>query len=324
MRNLPVELVAIVNSLNRRELLERAIGSLTQALRKARFGSAIVVFDAGSNDGSKEFLAEWRQNNPQDHLVLILPTNHGCSFSEGVNRASAEALRQFPDCRWLFLYETDNFLRSIEAICQAVSLLEARPELAAAGFTVKRYSGSFCGYGMRFPTSLSLAVGLNLSMLCNLDCPNRSIWQTTNRVRWRTCDAVFTSPLLVRRDTWERSGGFDAENFPFSDSDLDWAWRCAKLGKKMAVIASEDVIHDNLQRSSAWSANRVIEFHRSRLRLLRRHRRMRAALVKPVLFLRHLVETVLLTFKCDDDPVIQGKLARRQQMLRSVWNDYSS
>jgi GT2 family glycosyltransferase len=241
-----------------------------------------------------------------------------------VNTACGAALERFPECRWLFLYETDNWLAGVEPICQAISLLKAKPELAAAGFTVKRHSGTFCGYGTRFPTSMSLALGLNLSMLWHLDRPNNSVWQVTAGIRWRTCDAVFTSPLLIRGDIWQRTNGFDAENFPFSDSDLDWAWRCAKTGWKMAVIASEDVVHDNLAQSSAWSANRVIEFHRSRFRLLKRHRGIQVALLKPLLFFRHFIETIVLACKTATDSSAQAKLSKRRQMLRTVWNDYSS
>jgi hypothetical protein len=92
----------------------------------------------------------------------------------------------------------------------------------------------------------------------------------------------------------------------------------------MAVIASEDVVHDNLEQSSAWSANRVIEFHRSRLRLLKRHRRIPVGLLKPVLFLRHLVEIIVLASKRGTDASAQAKLTKRRQMLRTVWSDYSS
>jgi GT2 family glycosyltransferase len=324
LRNPAIELVAVINSFNRRELLERAITSLTQSLKKASLDSATIVFEAGSNDGSKEFLNIWYRENPGDNLVIIAPADGRSSFSEGVNTACAEACARFPECQWLFLYETDNWLASVEPICQAISLLKARPELAAAGFTVKRHSGIFCGYGMRFPSSISLALGPNLSMLWNLDRPNESVWQVTEGVRWRTCDAVFTSPIVIRREAWEQTGGFDAESFPFSDSDLDWAWRCAKLGWKIAVIASDDVVHDNLEQSSAWSANRVIEFHRSRLRLLKRHRENRAHLLKPLLFLRHFVETIILACKAGFDTTAREKLAKRRQMLRTVWSDYSS
>jgi GT2 family glycosyltransferase len=322
--NRPIELVAVINSFNRRELLERAIISLMQALRKASFGSAVIVFEAGSDDGSKEFLRSWCEENPGDNLTVVTSAGDRSSFSDGANTGCATALQQFSECQWLFLYETDNWLASVEPVCQAISLLKARPELAAAGFTVKRHSGIFCGYGMRFPSSISFALGLNLSMLWHLDRPNESAWQVTHGIRWRTCDAVFTSPLLIRRETWERTGGFDAESFPFSDSDLDWAWRCARSGWKIAVIASGEVVHDNLEQSSAWSANRVIDFHRSRLRLLKRHRKNGVHLLKPVLFVRHFVETIVLACKAGSDPAAQRKLANRRRMLRTVWRDYSS
>ena len=318
-----IELVAIINSFNRRDLLEKAVTSLTQALRNASFGSAIIVFDAGSKDGSTEFLNIWREQNPTDNLLVIASADGGSSFAEGVNAACSTAFARYPECRWLFLYETDNWLNSIEPVDQAISLLNEEPQLAAVGFTVKRHSGVFCGYGMRFPSYLSLALGLNLTVRWNLDTPNDSPWQKTGNVRWRTCDAVFTSPLLIRREAWEQTHGFDAKTFPFSESDLDWAWRCAKLGWNMAVIASGDVVHDNLQQSSAWSANRVVEFHRSRLRLLKRYRGNRSAFIKPLLFFRHGVESIILACKAGSDPAAQEKLAKRRRMLRTVWNNYS-
>jgi GT2 family glycosyltransferase len=318
----PVEVVAVINSFNRRTLLEKAIVSLTSALRTAPFGSAIVVFDAGSKDGSMEFLRSWQDLNVGDNLVLVESAGTDASFSEGVNRASAVALDRFPESRWLFLFETDNWLQTSEPLNSAVALLEQEPQLAAVGFTVRRHSGQFCGYGMSFPSALSLALGLNLSDRWNLDRPNDSPWQITKGFHWRMCDIVFTSPLLIRREAWLQSGGLDAERFPFSETDLDWAWRCAESGWKMAVIESEQVVHDNLQQASSWSANRVIEFHRSRLRLLKRHRGEWIRLIKPLLFVRHCIETLLLTLRKTTDDVTASKLEKRKQMLRTVWNDY--
>jgi GT2 family glycosyltransferase len=318
----PVELVAIINSFNRRSLLERAISSLTQALRSARFGSAIIVFEAGSSDGSADFLRTWREDHPADNLIEIEASTDRRSFSDGVNSACAKANALFPDCRWLLLYETDNYLASVEPLEKAISLLKRQPQLAGAGFTVKQHDGEFFGYGMRFPTALSFALGQNLAARLNLHAPNNSAWRISDEIRWRTCDVVFTSPLLIRRDAWEQSDGFDGKSFPFSDVDLDWAWRCAKLGWKMAVIASDNVVHDNLEQLSAWSANRVIDFHRNRFRLLERHRGKHVALLKPFLFFRHWVETMILARKSAADPMAKEKLAKRKQLLRTVWSNY--
>lgn len=324
MRDLPVEFVAVINSFNRRPLLEKALGSLTQALRTAPFGSAIVVFEAGSNDGSADFLRSWNGLNPGDNLVVVESATADSSFSEGVNRGSAMALERFPECRWLFLFETDNWLQTGEPLSHAVQLLDEERQLAAVGFTVKRHAGEFCGYGMSFPTVMSLALGLNLTARWHLDQPNNSPWRNSTGFRWRMCDVVFTSPLLIRREAWLQTGGLDAERFPFSETDVDWAWRCAEAGWKTAVIASDQVVHDNLQQASAWSANRVIEFHRSRLRLLKRHRGEWIGLIKPVLFLRHCIETLLLAFRKNTDAAAAPKLEKRKQMLRTVWNDYAA
>ena len=318
-----IELVAIINSFNRRSLLERALESLTKSLRGARFGSAIVVFDAGSTDGSAEFLTAWREKNPGDNLSVISAPPDRRTFSDGVNAACAEAIARFPSCRWLFFYETDNCLNDVDPVEKAIALLKGEAQLAAAGFTVKQHDGKFFGYGMRFPSALSFALGQNVAGKVGLHAPNNSKWRLTDGIRWRTCDIVFTSPLLVRREAWEQSGGFDAKAFPFSDSDLDWAWRCARLGWEMAVIASNHVVHDNLEQLSAWSANRALDFHRNRFRLLKRHRGKHIALLKPVLFFRHWIETLILTRKSKSDPAAAEKLARRKQMLRIVWSDYS-
>jgi GT2 family glycosyltransferase len=255
--------------------------------------------------------------------MVIEPAADHRSFSDGVKTGCAAALARFRRCRWLFLYETDNCLSSSEPLEKAISLLEREKQLAATGFTVKQDDGSFFGYGMRFPTALSFALGQNLAGRWNLHAPNDSAWQLTDEIRWRTCDIVFTSPLLIRREAWEQSGGFDAVNFPFSDTDLDWAWRCAELGWKMAVIASDDVVHDNLEQLSAWSANRALDFHRNRFRLLQRHRGKYVGLLKPFLFVRHCLETLILARKSADEPMAREKLAKRKQMLRTVWSNYS-
>jgi GT2 family glycosyltransferase len=318
-----VELVAIINSFNRRSLLQAAITSLSQSLRKASFGAAIVVFEAGSNDGSAEFLTEWQQTNPADNLIVLEAPPGRSSFAEGVNQACAVASARFPNCRWLFLYETDNYLNDVDPLEKGIALLKREPRLAATGFTVKHHDGEFFGYGMRFPSTLSFGLGQNIAARLGMHAPNDSDWQVSDGIRWRTCDIVFTSPLLVRREAWEQSGGFDADAFPFSDSDLDWAWRCAKLGWKMAVIASDQVVHDNLAQLSAWSANRALDFHRNRFRLLRRHRGRHVALLKPMLFARHCAEAAILAGKTATDPLAREKLSKRKQMLRTVWKNYS-
>ena len=320
-----VELVAVINSFNRLPLLREALGSLTGALRAEEIPAGIVVYEAGSTDGSREFVESWQHDHPGDRVEIVTPApGAGTSFSDGVNAGCAEALRRFPDTRFLLLYETDNWVAGPEPLRQARILLEARPDLAAAGWTLRKHAGvGGIGYGMRFPYPLAMVAGRNLCLRLNWESPNDSPWQETQNIRWRTCDVLFTSPLLIRRTVWEKSGGLDAQAFPFGDCDIDWAWRVRKLGLgTQAVIQSDAVIHDNRAQASAWSDDRAVDFHRARLRLLRRHRGAWVGVIKPLLFLRHALEAALLLAIGRRRPGAEAKLAKRLEMLRGVWRGY--
>ncbi len=66
-----VEFVAVINSFNRRHLLQQALTSLTRALRNARFGSAIVVFD--HNTARRPRLVQRRSKYRMRHRARPVP-----------------------------------------------------------------------------------------------------------------------------------------------------------------------------------------------------------------------------------------------------------
>lgn len=319
----PVRLVSILNSFNRLELLRDALPSLAGALAGCHFGAAIVVFDAGSTDGSLEWLAEYQKMRPPMPVQVILKEEGADgSLGAGVNAAARYALERFPDLEWLFLYETDNWIRSASPVLAAVDLLERVPDLAAAGFTAKKRGGEDAGFGCPFPTVTQFIVGQQLTNLLRLDAPRIRQWHVTGNVRWTTCDIVYTSPLLIRRKAWEQIGGPDATSFPFCDTDVDWSWRAWRQGWRMAVIETSEIVHDNQGVASEWSAGRVLNFHRARLRLLGKHRKMSLLPVKILLLGRHLFELFLLIVSgwCLDHPM--QKVQKRWVLLKSVLWSY--
>ena len=318
-----MELVAIVNSYNRLSLMRLGLPSLIQALQSCPFRSAVVIFDAGSNDGSKEWLKEFFQQNPDISIDLIFPASgQDTSFSAGVNRACEYAAKKYPDLKWYFLFETDNWIANAEPILKARSLLKTQLRLAAAGFTVTKHSRERAGFGCSFPTVWQFIMGQQLTHWLKLDRPRIERWEGFNDMSWTSCDVIYTSPLLVRRSAWEESRGLDTVMFPFSDCDIDWAWRVNKLGWKLGVLKTEGVVHDNQQALSAWSDNRVIHFHRARLQLLLKHKGVWVKLIKPVLFIRHCLEFFLLLvmYLCLKDP--KKSLKKRQLLIKSVFKNY--
>ena len=114
----------------------------------------------------------------------------------------------------------------------------------------------------------------------------------------------------------------DARLFPFSDCDVDWCWRLHKLGCKLAVVKIDGVVHDNKRELSAWSAMRTLHFHRSRFKLLSRHVGSWVEILKPLLFIRHLVELSILIVMRLLGQYPQKALNKRWLLIKNVFRGY--
>jgi GT2 family glycosyltransferase len=319
----PVRLVGVVNSFNRRALLEASLSSLTLALRQLPFGTAIVVFEAGSTDGSAEWLRDY-QSSCTIPEICILTAGQGedSSFAAGVNAGCRHAIACYPELQWLLLFETDNWIAGNEPIVLGTRLLDLHAQLGAAGFTVTKRSGKPTGFGCSFPSVPQFLIGQQLTAIFGLDRPRLSMEPAFDGYRWGTCDVVYTSPLLIKRAAWEETGGLDAASFPFADCDLDWCRRAQRSGWKLAVIESKGVIHDNEDQASAWSSRRVLSFHRARLRLLQRHLHAQASLLEAGLLVRHVLEFVALALA---SPLLShpgGSLRKRWLLITTVMHGY--
>ena len=315
-------LAVIINSYNRVDLLRGALCSLIKIIHDSYLGMSVIVFDAGSSDGSVEFVRE-KSLEVDVPVHLIQPDEESSgSFAAGVNSAVAYAAEVYPELEWCLLYETDNYLKNSQAIAKGIQLLECQQELAAVGFTVERHDGGKAGYGERFPTTLSFVLGQQVSSSLGLLEPEPN-WQESKGLRFTYCDVVYTSPLLVRYRDWRAIGGMDQDTFPFTDSDVDLCWRFKKSGTQCAVLDLPGVVHDNKQLHSEWSEARVEKFHRSRLKLLEKHGEIGIEEIKLALALRHLVEIVGLAFLYLIGNRPLESIASRIGLLRSLLSGYN-
>lgn len=318
-----VKLAAVVNSFNRRELLVACLQSLTAAFRTLPFPSAIVVYEAGSTDGSMDVVRDFQARSASPEIIVVVPApGDDSSFAAGVNGGCREAILRYPSVEYLLLFETDNLVTSSEPIALAARLLDSHRELGAAGFTVTKRSGEPAGFGCSFPSVLQFLLGQQLTQAFHLDGPRLSTEAPFEGHGWGICDVVYTSPLLIRRAAWEKTEGMDAAAFPYSDSDLDWCWRARQAGWKAAVVHIKGVIHDNDQQLSNWSARRVINFHKARLRLLQRHLHSGGPLLKLGLLTRHVFEFAALAI---GSPMLSNpreSLKKRLALITSVMHGY--
>lgn len=116
----------------------------------------------------------------------------------------------------------------------------------------------------------------------------------------------------------------DSRMFPFSDSDLDWAWRVARRGYRMGVLETDAVVHDNLSTISNWASMRVVDYHRNRFRLLRKYRGRRVWLTVPALFCRHVIEYGILLGMVLAGRRPAASLMKRTVLMRRVWHGYGA
>ena len=318
-----IELAVIINSYNRIHLLKESYGSLIQKMDEAIIPYALVIFDAGSTDGSLEWIGQ-EIKQASVPVTLIKPSaGENSSFSYGVNSACTFALNQYKHLKYFLLYETDNYLHSSLPIVQASKLLSENSDLAACGFTVKKHSGESAGFGCNFPSILSFCLGQQLSFFLKLDTPKIK-WLKTNDYEYGFSEVVYTSPLLIKRSSWEKVKGFDMLSFPFSDCDIDLAYRIHLEGEKMAVILTDQLLHDNKEVKSLWSSTRTLNYYRARLVYFRKHYGNRIQLLKPLLFIMHVFEFSLLMIL-----IVMGKrkaksLGTRWALIKSVFFNYKS
>lgn len=316
-----VKTVAVIQSFNRLDLLRKALDSLVPAMVEAK-GTAIAIFDAGSTDGSQEYIKALAATSPVPIHLVTPETGDDTSFAAGVNKVCDYAGWQWPDTEYLLLFETDNFISSGKPLLLASALLEKYTDIAAAGFTVRKHSGEYAGWGAKFPSALSFLAGQQLSARFGMEYPQIDAWRSESEFEWHEADIVYTSPLLVKKTVWIETKGLDAATFPFSDCDLDWAWKVNRMGLKLAVIKSEEVVHDNLEAISNWSQTRVQHFHRARLELLKRYRGPWVGYLKPLLLGRHLLEWLALAAAAPIRPNARRSLQKRAKLITSVLKDY--
>lgn len=314
-----IELAVIINSFNRLELLHESLLSVVNSLNiSLPTKYAIVVFDAGSTDGSIEFIQEFANCNQTFPLILICPpSSTDRSFAAGCNFAIQQASASFPKLKWGFLFETDNFITNPNAISLGIKLLEKEDKLAGVGFTVKG-----AGFGATFPTPISFMLGQQISQYFGLGNPKIDNWYSIGESSWGYSDIVFTSPILIKHSVWQSTGGMDSNQFPFSDSDCDWCWTVYEKGWRLAIINTFGITHDNRKIASEWSSKRVLDYHRARLRLLVKHRGDWVLNLKLFLAIRHYLEFLILLLKSILSAQARNSLSSRMILIKTVLSNY--
>jgi len=181
-------------------------------------GGHVVVIDNDSRDSTRVEV--------ERRGVRLIANSRNLGFAAAVNQG-VRAL----DAPLLLLLNPDAILEtSIEPLCSACNQSQTA---AAGGMLVDESGKPQVGFMVRrFPTPAALCLE---ALLVNRIYPrNRINWQ------YRCLGVSYASPieveqpagafLMIRRDVWEKLGGFDENFYPLWFEDVDFLKRAKDLG----------------------------------------------------------------------------------------------
>jgi len=242
-----VELSVIILSYNTKELLKRCLESLLSAISYQLSAIEVIVVDNGSTDGSVEMLWEWRKGILSTKSIKgtkgtaeisspagtarfkLIESKTNLGFAGGNNLGLKKARGRYI----LFLNsDTEVFAGSLK---KAVKFMESDEKIGAMTPKALLYSGQMdpdCHRG--FPTpwaSLTYFLGLEKLFPKNrLFGQYHKLYEDLNKPH--EIDAGFGTFMLIRREVYEKIGGWD-ESYFFYGEDLDYFYRIRQAGWKV-------------------------------------------------------------------------------------------
>lgn len=227
--NLIPELSVVIISWNTRDLTRAALQSVRTHLRALTH--EVIVIDNSSSDGSQAMISE---EFPE---VVLLANDENVGFGRANNQGMAIA-----QGRWFLLLNSDAALID-DGVARLIARLRHEPTVGVAHCRLFSPDGTMQHTTYRFP-SVGLAILDNLAVSRVLGARRRQgllggYWDQSSE---RDVDAVAGAFMLVRREVYEQTGGFDERIFMYGE-DIEWCARIRDRAWKVRCFPDVSVLH---------------------------------------------------------------------------------
>src|SRR5579871_1826073 len=221
-------LSVIIISYNTREMTLECLRTLYSDL--GTLPAEVWIVDNASQDGSVEAI---RSAYPQ---VRLIANERNLGFGAANNQAMREA------CGKYFLLLNSDAFPKAGAIGKLVEYLDTHPEVGLVGPRLLNGDGSLQISCFRFP-SPGRAWFENLWIAALL--PNHRVFGDYRR--WahdveRQVDSIIGACMLVRREAFAQTGGFDERYFMYQE-ETDWQKCLREKGWRVAFFPAAVVTH---------------------------------------------------------------------------------
>jgi GT2 family glycosyltransferase len=220
----------------------------------------VVVLDNAAEDG---LVAAVIDRFP-DVRVIEQPWRAGFG-------ANHNAILRATTGRYVFILNPDTVVPA-GTIDGLVAYLDAHPEVAVAGPLLRGFDGRQQYSALRLmsiPVQAvwALSLGQLGAVMSRVDHP-------------MAVGTVGGTAMLVRREPFERIGGFDEDFFMYSE-EADLARRFDRVGLERHFVPTVEVLHHRLQSTASVPERRINEVWRSlELYLAKHHGRLEAKILR--------------------------------------------
>ena len=229
-----MKIAVVLVTYNRIDCLKKAICRYEKQIYNP---TQIIIVDNASNDGTKEFLDEWKEKESVfEKIIIHNAKNTGGSggFYTGMKRAMET------DCDFLFLADDDAFAEedTFLKIAQTYESMENKEEIAA-----------LC-------TKVINKGKIEISHRCNIHkqlCFIRlkAISEIEYEKKYFTVDLVTFVGALIKKSTIEQVGLPEKDFFIYYD-DTEFFLRILHVGKTYCIPSSK-MIHDTeIEKYLSW------------------------------------------------------------------------
>jgi GT2 family glycosyltransferase len=257
MNAAPPDLTVVIVSYNTRDLTLAALRTLFATTRRTSF--EVVVLDNASSDGSADAVST---AFPQ---VTLHRSDRNLGFAKANNLVAASARTD-----WLLLLNPDTEVHE-GAVDTLMDFARAHPEAGIWGgrtvFPDGRLNAGSCWMRITPWSTFCAAVGLTALF------PQTAFFNPESMGSWqrdsiRGVDIVSGCFFLIRRDLWDRLGGFDLRYVMYGE-EADLCLRARRFGARPMITPAAQIMH--LMGASSSNAGRRALVAKARTTLIRDH-----------------------------------------------------
>jgi GT2 family glycosyltransferase len=227
-----VTLSIIVVNWNTCEITRNCLHSVREKVEDINY--EVIVVDNASSDQSVEMI---RKEFPDVRLIV---NRENLGFGCANNQAMREALG-----RYFLLLNSDTVVID-DSVQRLVSFMDSSPRIGIAGCKLLFEDLTLQGSCSRFPSiKLALLEDLMLYKFMSRRLQGEVLlngyWAHD---RTRDVDAVWGAAMLVRRDVFRETEGFDERIFMYGE-DLEWCMRVWDRGWRITFAHDCQIVHLN-------------------------------------------------------------------------------